>query len=93
MSLTTKDGTDLDLHCNTVDMMLQDIRENFDIDTDDIPSDAQREAFIFMLRLLSWAQSFTGTLRYDVSAVHTDCPEHDEHALRKIARCKEDLCQ
>ena len=30
--------------------------------------------------------SLAGTLRYDLSADHSDCPEHDEHMARKIAR-------
>jgi hypothetical protein len=89
--LVAKNGQDLDLYCNTVDTLLHEMRENFDIDTDEIPSAAQREAFHFMLKLLSWAESFTGTLRYDVSADHTTCPEHDEHALAKIGRCLTDL--
>jgi hypothetical protein len=56
-----------------------------------IPSPAQREAFTFMVKLLGWAQSFSGVLRYDVSADHSNCPEHDRHALQMIARCKADL--
>jgi hypothetical protein len=89
--LIAKNGEDLDLYCNTVDTMLHEIRENFDINTDEIPSAAQREAFNFMCKLLGWAESFTGTLRYDVSADHSSCPEHDEHALAKIRRCLDDL--
>ena len=99
---TTLDGRELDSWCNEVDHELGEILnavtpygENHSggkpFDPACIPSPAQREAFIFMLKLLSWANSFTGTLRYDVSADHTDCPEHDEWVLRKIARCKADL--
>lgn len=55
---------------------------------DQIPSETQRRAFEMMRTLLSWAESFTGTLRYDVQVSHEDCEYHDEWAARKIEQCK-----
>ena len=78
----------LDIYCNDIDANLSRIRDELDIDTKAIPSDAQRQAFEFMRSLLTWAMSFSGSLRYDVNALHTDCPEHDEHVLAKIQRCR-----
>jgi hypothetical protein len=79
----------LDLYCNTIDgdlgEILTTLRE-FDLDT--IPSPVQREGLDALMALLAWAQSFTGTLRYDVLADHTDCPEHDDALRAKLARCK-----
>lgn len=100
---TTLDGEPLDLWCNSVDSDLGHIldavtpyAENHPggkaFDPECIPSPAQREAFMFMLELLRWAQSFSGVLRYDVACKHDDCPEHDEHMLRKIKAAKEALC-
>jgi hypothetical protein len=99
---TTLDGEPLDLWCNEVDSALGRFRdavtefaENHPggkaFDPSVIPSEAQREGFMLMMKLLSWAESFSGTLRYDVCVDHTDCPEHDEWMRRKIAKCKEDL--
>ena len=99
---TTLDGKELDLWCNDVDHELGEIlnavTEYADnhpsgkaFDPECIPSPAQREAFMFTLKLIGWARSFTGTLRYDVGADHSDCPEHDEWAVRKLAHCKADL--
>ena len=88
---TTKDGRDLDSYLNDVDHQLSVIRDRLDIDAATIPSDAQREGFEYLKLLLGWAESFTGTLRYDVSVTHDKCPEHDEYVLRKIAHAKEAL--
>jgi len=83
-------GRDLDLFCNDADHTLSELREQFDaVDPADIPSEAQREAFRMMRLLLGWAESFTGTLRYDVQCSHEQCPEHDDYARRKIASVKE----
>jgi hypothetical protein len=92
--IKTAGGEDLDLYCNTIDGELSRIRDEIaDVNLDDIPSSVQREGFVLMRELLAWAESFTGTLRYDVCADHTDCPEHDEWMARKIRNCKEALCQ
>ena len=58
----------------------------FDLST--IPSPAQREAFALMVTLLESARSLSGTLRYDVSVMHDDCPEHDDYARRKVDNIK-----
>jgi hypothetical protein len=103
-SVVNLDGEALDLWCNDVDTKLAEIlhsvtpfAQNHEsgkaFDPAVIPSDAQREGFMFMLLLLRWAESFTGTLRYDVAVTHDDCPEHDDYVLRKIAAAKEALCQ
>ena len=87
---TTLDGRELDSYCNTIDGELHELLEPIRaLDPAVIPSQDQREAFLMMRTLLEWAESFTGTLRYDVSVKHDDCPEHDEYARRKIARVKE----
>ena len=88
---TTKDGRELDSYLNDVDHQLSEIRNTLDIDADTIPSDAQREAFTYLQLLLGWAESFTGTLRYDVSVKHDDCPEHDDYARRKLAMAQQVL--
>jgi hypothetical protein len=56
------------------------------LDLSDIPSDDQRVAFLLMRMLLQSANSLTGTLRYDLCADHTDCPEHDAHVRRTVTR-------
>lgn len=88
----TTSGDMLDGYLNTVDMKLGHIRQELEgVDRDKIPSSVQRRAFDLLVTLLNEAESFTGTLRYDVSADHTECPEHDDHAERKIQRCFERL--
>lgn len=84
----TTDGRYLDYFCNTIDStlnyeILDHIRE---ADLSKVPSTVQREGFELMRELLEFASSLAGTLRYDLSADHTDCPEHDEHMARKIVR-------
>ena len=82
-------GTDLDLYCNTIDRMLGEMRDELTmVNPAVIPSDTQREAFNMLKLLLGWAESFTGTLRYDVQCSHESCPEHDDYARRKIEMCK-----
>jgi hypothetical protein len=99
---TTLDGEPLDLWCNNVDSTLSEIRHavteyaaNHEsgkaFDPECIPSPVQREGFMFMMKLIGWAESFSSTLRYDVCVTHDDCPEHDEYMLRKIRMAKEAL--
>src|SRR3954467_10116164 len=78
----TLDGAELDSYCNTIDGTLRDLLDpltdlapnhpsGLAFNPGAIPSDAQREAFTFMVKLLGWAESFSGVLRYDVSADHS----------------------
>jgi len=90
VDIKVADGTDLDSYCNVVDGMLSEIRTELDsVDAAVIPSDAQREAYNMLRLLLGWAESFTGTLRYDVQCSHERCPEHDDYARRKVASVKD----
>ena len=98
------DGEELDTYCNHIDSTLGELldpltdlapnhRSGLAFNPGAIPSDTQREAFLLMRSLLENAHSLAGTLRYDIAVKHDDCPEHDEHARRKIDRIKERLCK
>lgn len=88
----TVSGGSLDSYLNSVDQDLSHTLDNLScVDVTVIPSPHQREAFEYLVKLLGWATSFTGSLRYDVQTSHEDCPEHDEHVARKLARAREAL--
>jgi hypothetical protein len=89
VDIKVANGTDLDLYCWTIDHILSAIRDELEIvNPAVIPSDAQREAFNMLKLLLRGAESFTGTLRYDVQCSHESCPEHDDYARRKVEAVK-----
>ena len=64
-----------------------------ELDTSTIPSQSQREAFELMVKLMQWANSLAGTLRYDVGVAHEGCEYHDDWVTQTVTRCKEDLCR
>ena len=93
----TLNGEDLDLYCNKIDRELADLlyplsefaanhHSGKAFDPNIIPSEAQCRGFKLMVLLMNCAMSLSGTLRYDVSVLHTDCTEHDEHMERKIEK-------
>jgi len=84
------DEMSLDEYCNYITNRLAILLEPLnEVDASLIPSEAQREAFQMMTTLMVWAESFASTLRYDVQATHEDCPEHDNVAVRRIARTRD----
>jgi hypothetical protein len=98
----TLDGRYLDSYCNTIDSAIDDLMhpitefaENHPtgkaFDPATIPSETQREGFLLMRELLGNAMSLAGTLRYDISVDHADCPEHDQHMRRNIERIRREI--
>lgn len=93
----TLDGVPLDEWSNHLDTILDqwlypltDLAPNHPtglaFNPEAIPSESQRRAFMLMRSLVENARSLAGTLRYDVCADHAECPEHDDHVNRNVAR-------
>lgn len=85
----TASQKELDSYCNAIDHQLSMMTEELEgVDKNKIPSATQREGLEVLMKLIGWANSLTGVMRYDVSADHTDCPEHDEWMQQKIDRVR-----